>query len=122
MNDDVRRAALVAASRAAGVALVTLPLPACAPDPAPPHANPPHWSCDALIEGAFPVEGKYPPEKRSVTPEVARCCTERLEHDGSSSKQRWSCCGAYEEPADPQKRLVIEVACTPWGPPVPPRA
>ncbi len=75
-------------------------------------------SCDALIAAAFPTEGNYPGTKKNVSSEVQACCTELLTKPGDDglgmTAHRWDCC------ANATPGAKIGMACTPWGPPVPP--
>ena len=49
---------------------------------------------------------------------VQTCCVELLEKSkGGLAAHRWDCCANL--PADAGQNVGI--ACTPWGPPVPPR-
>jgi hypothetical protein len=79
-------------------------------------AGPP-LSCEQVVNAAFPVEGNYPGEKQSVSVQVQTCCAELLAADESwMAPHRWDCCANL--PADAGQN--ISIACTPWGPPVPP--
>ncbi len=74
-------------------------------------------SCDQLVAAAFPTEGDYPGAKQSVSAEVQTCCAKLLdESHGGLAAHRWDCCANL--PADAGQNIGI--ACTPWGPPVPP--
>jgi hypothetical protein len=74
-------------------------------------------TCDQAINAAFPTEGQYPGTKQSVSVQVQTCCAEMLAADDSwMSTHRWDCCANL--PADAGQNL--QIACTPWGPPVPP--
>lgn len=74
-------------------------------------------SCEQVVAAAFPVEGDYPGTKQSVAPKVQTCCVELLEKSqGALAEHRWDCCANL--PADAGQSVGI--ACTPWGPPVPP--
>lgn len=80
-------------------------------------ASVPKLSCDQVIASAFPTEGNYPGKKQNVSAEVQTCCAELLgDQDGGLPAHRWDCCANL--PADPGQNIGI--ACTPWGPPVPP--
>lgn len=80
-------------------------------------ASVPKLSCDQVVNAAFPTEGNYPGVKQSVSAEVQSCCVELLsDHDGGLPAHRWDCCANL--PADAGQQ--INIACTPWGPPVPP--
>lgn len=81
-------------------------------------AGVPKLSCDQVVAAAFPTEGKYPGTKQSVSAEVQTCCLEVLaDHDGGLPAHRWDCCANL--PAGDHGETV-GIACTPWGPPVPP--
>lgn len=74
-------------------------------------------SCEQVVAAAFPVEGGYPGAKKSVSPRVQTCCVELLEKSqGALAEHRWDCCANL--PADAGQSVGI--ACTPWGPAVPP--
>ena len=81
-------------------------------------AAPPKLSCEQVVASAFPTEGNYPGKKKSVSAEAQTCCVELLEKSqGALAAHRWDCCANL--PADAGQEVGI--ACTPWGPPVPPR-
>jgi hypothetical protein len=80
-------------------------------------ASVPKLSCDQIVAAAFPTEGNYPGTKQNVSAEVKTCCAELLgDQDGGLPAHRWDCCANL--PANPGQNIGI--ACTPWGPPVPP--
>jgi hypothetical protein len=80
-------------------------------------ASAPKLSCDQVVAAAFPTEGDYPGVKQSVAAEVQTCCVELLgDRDGGLATHRWDCCANLPADADQQ----VHIACTPWGPPVPP--
>ena len=80
-------------------------------------STPPPPTCDQVLNSAFPTEGQYPGTKQSVSAQVQTCCVEMLTSDtGWMSTHRWDCCANL--PENPGQNLNI--ACTPWGPPVPP--
>lgn len=80
-------------------------------------ASVPKLSCEQVVNAAFPTEGNYPGKKQSVSAEVQTCCAELLtDRDGGLPAHRWDCCANL--PADAGQNVGI--ACTPWGPPVPP--
>lgn len=77
----------------------------------------PKLSCEQVVNAAFPTEGNYPGEKQTVSTAVQTCCVELLEKSqGALASHRWDCCANL--PADAGQN--INIACTPWGPPVPP--
>lgn len=80
--------------------------------------TPPKPSCEQLINAAFPTEGDYPGTKQSVSTEVQACCADLLTKPGPDglgmTAHRWDCC------ANATPGVEIGMACTPWGPPVPP--
>ena len=79
-------------------------------------ASVPKRSCDQVVNAAFPTEGDYPGVKQSVSAEVQSCCVELLGGASGLATHRWDCCANL--PADAGQQ--INIACTPWGPPVPP--
>ncbi len=82
-------------------------------------ASVPKLSCDQLISAAFPTEGGYPGTKQDVSAEVQTCCADALEKNHGATAHRWDCC-ANLPPDDGDGGSTIGIACTPWGPPVPP--
>lgn len=140
MQSDVHYAALKAAARVAfGVAFlggcssaaqdgndgVTSESAVKAPchDASAPDAK---KSCDAVIASAFPDAGPEQwvannPGAASISAEAKACCTEKLtakDAHASSVPYGWSCCSALDSWNNPDPTIAI--ACTPWGPPVPP--
>jgi hypothetical protein len=85
----------------------------------------PKLSCDQIVAAAFPTEGGYPGKKQSVSSDVQSCCLELLtESKGVLASHRWDCC-ANLPPSDAGVGIFghgpnVGIACTPWGPPVPP--
>jgi hypothetical protein len=78
----------------------------------------PKLSCEQVVASAFPIEGNYPGAKKTVAVEVQQCCVELLDKShGALAAHRWDCCANL--PVDAGQEIGI--ACTPWGPPVPPR-
>jgi hypothetical protein len=77
-------------------------------------------TCDDLINAAFPTEGNYPGTKKNVSKEVQSCCFQRLVSDTDGmATHRWDCC-ANAGTLSTEDQQKVFVACTPWGPPVPP--
>lgn len=97
--------------------------PACHKDAGKP-AKP---SCDAVIASAFADAGPNDwvwndpsNPKPPVAADVKACCEEKLTAEETTTwnmPYRWSCCAAIDNGAGNPK---IGIACTPWGPPVPP--
>jgi hypothetical protein len=85
--------------------------PACHHD-----SGAPKLTCDQIVAAAFPTEGNYPGKKQAVSLEVQNCCEELLSKNHGLTAHRWDCCANL--PADAGNGVGI--ACTPWGPPVPP--
>jgi hypothetical protein len=80
-------------------------------------ASAPKLSCEQVVAAAFPTEGTYPGVKKAVSAEVQTCCVELLDQShGALADHRWDCCANL--PADAGQK--VGMACTPWGPPVPP--
>jgi hypothetical protein len=80
-------------------------------------ASAPKLSCDQVVAAAFPTEGDYPGVKQSVAADVQSCCVELLEKShGALASHRWDCCANLSASVDQS----VSIACTPWGPPVPP--
>ena len=77
----------------------------------------PKLTCDQVVNAAFPTEGNYPGTKHAVSLEVQTCCAELLGKSGGSlAHHRWDCCANLPVDAG----MNVGIACTPWGPPVPP--
>jgi hypothetical protein len=77
----------------------------------------PPLACAQAIDAAFPVEGDYPGTPQAVSVHVQECCADALAaSQGVMEHHRWDCCANL--PADAGNEVAI--ACTPWGPPVPP--
>jgi len=86
--------------------------------PAPPK------SCDQVLASAFPDAGGFTWnwEKDGGAPvadDVKSCCEETLSKNFGQGPYRWACCDALDNGASSSQNIGI--ACTPWGPPVPPR-
>lgn len=74
-------------------------------------------TCEQVVNAAFPVEGDYPGAKLPVSVQVQSCCVELLEKSqGALAQHRWDCCANLPAGAGQS----VNIACTPWGPPVPP--
>jgi hypothetical protein len=80
------------------------------------------FTCDDLLNAAFPTPGNYPGTQIATTPQVQSCCHDLLvgfessiEGRVGSFEHRWDCCENHGESNE-----GIGFACTPWGPPVPP--
>jgi hypothetical protein len=81
-------------------------------------------SCDAVLASAWPDGGtSFMPDENAppVSDDVKACCEEHLTSDGETwnLQYRWSCCNVLDSWNNPNPQ--ISIACTPWGPPVPPR-
>ena len=83
-------------------------------------------SCDTVLASAFPDAGddfaltQEPP--KAVSEDVKACCEEKLTDQSEASwmfQHRWQCCNVLGSWDSPNRDVAI--ACTPWGPPVPPR-
>lgn len=90
-------------------------------------AGPAKPSCQEVLASAFPVPGDYQWEPVAQPADVVACCDEELSETKGHSKYRWDCCVAYDpdalsgEAAPPSPFAGKHgMACTPWGPPVPP--
>lgn len=91
-------------------------------------------ACQATLAAAFPNPGGYQWEPVPQPTAVVTCCDEELTKHDASTEYRWECCVAYDESATGEKDEDGHVnpfslptgmhshamACTPWGPPVPP--
>jgi hypothetical protein len=71
--------------------------------------------CRAVVYAAFPVDGQYPGERKEVADEVRTCCGHLLVAPGGLETHHWDCCANVDHESE-----AVAMACTPWGPPVPP--
>ena len=88
-------------------------------------AAPAKPSCEALLAATFPDPAMYKWEPEPRSKDVVACCDEELTTNGAASTYRWDCCVAYDPAAAPDANAGFRtnehwMACTPWGPPVPP--
>lgn len=102
--------------------------PPAAPAPAEPatHASAddptPARECTDVLDEAFPQPSDFradaPAEPQRMSFVVEACCVEMLGNlDGQGAAHRWDCCANLPAAA---MNDAIGIACTPWGPPVPP--
>jgi hypothetical protein len=77
------------------------------------------YSCEDIVKDAFPTPGRYPGQAATTTNLVKQCCTELLVSKRGMIENRWDCCANHSEPSEADKE-TLWMACTPWGPPVPP--
>jgi hypothetical protein len=80
-------------------------------------------NCQAVLAAAYPTPGDYQPDPVPQSKAVVTCCEEELTKNAIDSTYRWDCCVAFNAEVNPQiPRDTPEhgLACTPWGPPVPP--
>jgi hypothetical protein len=83
---------------------------------APVHQPSTGTDCRAVVAAAFPVEGRYPGERKIVADGVRTCCAHLLlDKQQRLEGHRWDCCANVDDPPE-----EIAIACTPWGPPMPP--
>lgn len=80
-------------------------------------------SCDELIAASFP--GVDPDEyvwepKPGASAELQACCKDQLLENGASMAYRFHCCTVVDRTGD-DPGWQLGAACTPWGPPVPPK-
>jgi hypothetical protein len=130
MNKEVHAAALRAAAKVAfSVAFIT----GCSSEEAASDTAPgpqesevrsnacgdKKFTCTDLVKASFPAEGNYPGQAvASISPAVKQCCTELLIKNGSQTEHRWDCCANRNNAGASEQN--VNIACTPWGPPVPP--
>ncbi len=77
------------------------------------------FSCEDLVKAAFPVPQHYPGQEVTTTDAVKQCCTDLLISSHGMIEQRWDCCKNHAAPPEGSEE-TLWIACTPWGPPVPP--
>jgi hypothetical protein len=85
--------------------------------------NQPAPSCAAVLASTFPKPGDYQWKPVAHPSNVVACCDKELTQNGSQSNYRWDCCVAFDakDPDSvPLRQGEHAMACTPWGPPVPP--
>ncbi len=80
-------------------------------------------TCNALLAATFPTPSdyKWTPEPRSK--EVVACCLYVLTNEQAPTPYHWDCCVAYDPDSSStplNQNPATRIACTPWGPPVPP--
>ena len=75
-------------------------------------------SCTDVLAATFPKPGDYQWEPVPQSAEVVSCCKEELEAHDASTPYRWDCCVAFDPKTGDTTGHAM--ACTPWGPPVPP--
>lgn len=88
-------------------------------------AGPPKLTCDQILASAFPDGGNgwFGNEEKKLSPDELACCTEEIkaaakdETGLNRGQHHWACCTATNWG---QGIPDIGLACTPWGPPVPP--
>lgn len=73
-------------------------------------------SCDAVLASTFPTPSNYPGDKKEISAQAASCCEQILTSGNLGGEHRWDCCANIAWNGNEQ----IGMACTPWGPPVPP--
>ncbi len=79
--------------------------------PSPCHdAGAPRASCESVLASTFGDAG-WPEPGSAYPPEVGACCKELGADADYDSPFHWPCCAALNWEG---------MACTPWGPPVPP--
>lgn len=81
-------------------------------------------SCENVLASAFPDGGDdfmASQNPKAVSDDVKACCEQHLTSNDETwnLQYRWSCCGVLDSWNNPNQK--ISIACTPWGPPVPPR-
>jgi hypothetical protein len=83
-------------------------------------------SCENVLASAFPDGGNdfsssQDPNAKAASDDVKACCEEHLTSNDETwnLQYRWSCCGVLDSWNNPNQ--AISIACTPWGPPVPPK-
>jgi hypothetical protein len=98
------------------------PCPSKADAGAKPDAKP---SCENVLASAFGDAGddfsvsQEPP--KAVSEDVKTCCHEKLTDQSEASwmfQHRWACCNVLGSWNSEDRSVAM--ACTPWGPPVPP--
>ena len=141
MQNDVHVAALAAAARVAfGVAVLggcggateeagdravyaESAVNTAAPPPCDDAGKEETKSCEQVIASGFP--GVDPDEyvwesKPGAPAELQACCRDKLIETSGQMPYRFHCCTVVDRAAD-DPGWQLGAACTPWGPPVPPR-
>lgn len=126
-SDDRRAANDSEDTTASESAVVSRPGSQGRPRPPCTDASAPKPTCEQILASKFPVPGDYQYEPVAQPADVVACCDQELTTHGAQSKFRWDCCVAYdpakvpagEDPPSPFSG-AHGLACTPWGPPVPP--
>ncbi len=84
-------------------------------------AGPPKPSCEQVLASAFPDGGDFwSEEPGNVSQDVKDCCIAEIKDKGWQAPHHWACCMATNWGQDANDQQVA-IACTPWGPPVPPK-
>jgi hypothetical protein len=81
-----------------------------------------HANCAEILSCAFPGPDEYGTPPTPESSEVVACCDQALGGHNIGGAHRWACCAAYD-PAEGKDHTGASkhvMACTPWGPPVPP--
>jgi hypothetical protein len=128
MRNDVHAAALKAAAKVAfsvaflnGCGSAAEPAEEAATNENAIHSDGcPSTGCDALLEAAFPKPGDYQWEPVPQSKQVVACCERELAKHDAATKYRWDCCVAFDPETGHHASQDHGLACTPWGPPVPP--
>ena len=85
-----------------------------------PDAAPAKPACDQVLASAFPDPNAWAGGGEDAGADVKTCCVELLQSEKDPGIDRppyhWSCCRATQWGAEAD----AGIACTPWGPPVPP--
>lgn len=82
--------------------------------------------CKATLNAAFPGQDKYQWTPVKEPKDVVECCNQAFDNNGFGAGHRWACCVSYDKVDSHGQPLTVSrqenhgMACTPWGPPVPP--
>lgn len=89
-------------------------------DPQPPPLTPAEIACKEVLTSAF-ANYEWQENGFPISHEATECCLDTaMSFWGHNSEFRNMCCGSYDASEGPKQGQISNMACTPWGPPVPP--
>lgn len=84
------------------------------------HDAAPKQDCRAVLDVAFGDAGGEWGPNTDLRKDVKACCIEELETGTFHAPHRAPCCSSLDWGMQDGLSHAVMVACTPWGPPVPP--